>query len=126
MVNVRPAERIELSPLEALIAVLQGQADAMFYVAGKPVKLFTTLGELQAASLPEGAVARLARRLHPRHPPGSYIQSQDPSDRSRPPVTAMARPCVLTTPLKSWTQKTNLNASLGLLDCAHILDLLHR
>jgi uncharacterized protein len=47
MVNVRPAERIELSPPEAVIAVLQGQADAMFYVAGKPVKLFTTLGELQ-------------------------------------------------------------------------------
>jgi TRAP transporter TAXI family solute receptor len=47
MVNVRPAERIELSPPEAFIAVLQGRADAMFYVAGKPVKLFTTLGELQ-------------------------------------------------------------------------------
>lgn len=46
-VKVRPAERIELPPPEAVHAVLRGEADAMFYVAGKPVKLFTAVGELQ-------------------------------------------------------------------------------
>ena len=47
LVNVTPAERIELPPPEAVSAVLRGDADAMFYVAGKPVKLFTAVGELQ-------------------------------------------------------------------------------
>jgi TRAP transporter TAXI family solute receptor len=42
-VKVRPAERIELPPPEAVHAVLRGEADAMFYVAGKPVKLFTAV-----------------------------------------------------------------------------------
>jgi uncharacterized protein len=60
MVNVRPAERLELPPPEAVSAVLQGRADAMFYVAGKPVKLFTTLGELQK----EPQYADLAQGIH--------------------------------------------------------------
>lgn len=47
MVNVKPAERIELPPPEGVSAVLVGEADAMVYVAGKPVKLFTTIRELQ-------------------------------------------------------------------------------
>jgi uncharacterized protein len=47
LANVTPAERIELPPPEGVSAVLKGEADAMFYVAGKPVKLFTTMRELQ-------------------------------------------------------------------------------
>jgi TRAP transporter TAXI family solute receptor len=47
MFNVVPAESIELSPPDGVSAVLAGSADAMFYVAGKPVKLFTNLQELQ-------------------------------------------------------------------------------
>jgi uncharacterized protein len=47
LINVTPAQRIELPPPEAVSAVLRGEADAMFYVAGKPVKLFTAVGELQ-------------------------------------------------------------------------------
>jgi TRAP transporter TAXI family solute receptor len=47
MINIKPAERIELPPPEAASAVLGGEADAMVYVAGKPVKLFTTFRELQ-------------------------------------------------------------------------------
>jgi uncharacterized protein len=45
--NIMPTDRRELPPPEAVSAVLRGEADAMFYVAGKPVKLFTAVGELQ-------------------------------------------------------------------------------
>jgi uncharacterized protein len=47
MINIKPAARIELLPPEGASAVLGGEADAMVYVAGKPVKLFTTFRELQ-------------------------------------------------------------------------------
>jgi uncharacterized protein len=60
IVKVRPAERIELPPPEAVHAVLRGEADAMFYVAGKPVKLFTAVGELQK----EPRYANLLEEVH--------------------------------------------------------------
>jgi hypothetical protein len=47
MINIKPTERIELPPPEGASAVLRGEADAMVYVADKPVKLFTTFRELQ-------------------------------------------------------------------------------
>jgi TRAP transporter TAXI family solute receptor len=47
MVNVAPAELVELPPPEGVSAVLTGQADAMVYVIGKPAKLFTAVLELQ-------------------------------------------------------------------------------
>jgi uncharacterized protein len=47
MLNVTPAKRLELPPPEGASAVLGGEADAMVYVAGKPVKLFRTFQELQ-------------------------------------------------------------------------------
>jgi TRAP transporter TAXI family solute receptor len=47
MTNVRPAETLNLPPLKAVTAVLEGKADAMIYVAGKPVALFTKLGNLK-------------------------------------------------------------------------------
>jgi TRAP transporter TAXI family solute receptor len=59
-VKVRPAERIELPPPEAVHAVLRGEADAMFYVAGKPVKLFTAVSELQK----EPQYAKLVEAVH--------------------------------------------------------------
>ena len=43
MMDITPAERIQLGPVEGAKAVLLGDADAMFYVAGKPVKLFKNL-----------------------------------------------------------------------------------
>jgi uncharacterized protein len=52
MVDVKPAERIELPPPEGVSSVLMGEADAMVYVAGKPVKLFTNIGELQTRLWP--------------------------------------------------------------------------
>ena len=44
--GVKPAETINLPPLQGVTAVLKGEADAMFYVAGKPVSLFTKVGNL--------------------------------------------------------------------------------
>jgi TRAP transporter TAXI family solute receptor len=60
LTNVTPAERIELPPPEGVSAVLKGEADAMFYVAGKPVKLFTTIREVQK----EPQYAHLAQDVH--------------------------------------------------------------
>jgi TRAP transporter TAXI family solute receptor len=60
IVNVRPAERIELPPPEGVSAVLTGQADAMFYVVGKPAKLFTALLDLQK----DPRYAQLANDIH--------------------------------------------------------------
>ncbi len=42
----RPSKIRRLSPEEGMKAVLTGEADAMIFVAGKPVTLFETLGEL--------------------------------------------------------------------------------
>jgi TRAP transporter TAXI family solute receptor len=47
LLNVTPVERLELSPPQGVSAVLTGEADAMFYVAGKPVQLFTNLDKVQ-------------------------------------------------------------------------------
>jgi TRAP transporter TAXI family solute receptor len=44
--GVKPAELINLPPLQGVTAVLKGEADALFYVAGKPVSLFTKVGNL--------------------------------------------------------------------------------
>ncbi len=46
MMDVEPAERMNLSPPEGVTAVLTGKADAMIYVAGKPVKLFSNIEQL--------------------------------------------------------------------------------
>lgn len=46
LMGIEPAERLYLEPVAAATAVLVGKADAMFYVAGKPVKLFTNVEQL--------------------------------------------------------------------------------
>lgn len=47
LMQLEPAEVIDdLAPPEAVYAVLIGQADAMIYVAGKPVTLFTNMQDL--------------------------------------------------------------------------------
>ncbi|MCP4349368.1 MAG: TAXI family TRAP transporter solute-binding subunit [Desulfobacterales bacterium] len=46
IMNIRPGNEIHLSPPEAVEAVLEGKADAMFYVVGKPAKQFQNLDEL--------------------------------------------------------------------------------
>ncbi len=45
--GVKAGETLNLSPDKGVVAILKGEADAIFYVAGKPVKLFTTLGNLK-------------------------------------------------------------------------------
>jgi len=46
LTGVKPAELLQISPLSGVTAVLEDEADAMFYVAGKPVSLFTKVGNL--------------------------------------------------------------------------------
>lgn len=46
LTGVKPAALVNLSQLEAVSAVLKGEADAMFYVSGKPISLFTKVGNL--------------------------------------------------------------------------------
>ena len=38
--GIEPAEEVEIDPDEALPALRDGQIDAFFYVAGRPVRLF--------------------------------------------------------------------------------------
>ncbi|MDH3600286.1 MAG: TAXI family TRAP transporter solute-binding subunit [Candidatus Tectomicrobia bacterium] len=45
--NIQPGESLELAPSSAVSAVLTGKADAMFYIAGKPVTVFTRMRGLQ-------------------------------------------------------------------------------
>jgi TRAP transporter TAXI family solute receptor len=60
LLNIKPAERLELKPEDGVSAVLTGKADAMFYVVGKPAKLFVTLGEMQN----EPQFADMVKKLH--------------------------------------------------------------
>ncbi|MBK8898133.1 MAG: TAXI family TRAP transporter solute-binding subunit [Candidatus Competibacteraceae bacterium] len=46
LTGAKPAELLNLPPLQGVTAVLKNEADAMFYVAGKPVSLFTKVGNL--------------------------------------------------------------------------------
>lgn len=47
MTGVVPGEKLYLEPADAVQAVLLGEADAMFYVVGKPTKQFLNLNEVQ-------------------------------------------------------------------------------
>ncbi|MCB1919056.1 MAG: TAXI family TRAP transporter solute-binding subunit [Candidatus Competibacteraceae bacterium] len=46
LTGAKPSELLQIAPLSGVTAVLKGEADAMFYVAGKPVSLFTKVGNL--------------------------------------------------------------------------------
>ncbi len=46
LTGVKPAELLNMPHLQAVSAVLKGEADAMFYVSGKPIMLFTKVGDL--------------------------------------------------------------------------------
>jgi TRAP transporter TAXI family solute receptor len=68
LLNVKPREYVEdLPPPKAITAVLTGKADAMIYVAGKPVELFTNLDKLK--SDPE--YASLVEQVH-------FVRLDDP------------------------------------------------
>lgn len=46
LTGVKPAELLNMPPLQGVAAVLEGEADAMLYVSGKPISLFTKVGNL--------------------------------------------------------------------------------
>jgi TRAP transporter TAXI family solute receptor len=60
IMNVTPEETLNLAPEPAMMAVLRGEADAMFYVSGKPVDLFTRLNNLKS----EQQLAPLLENVH--------------------------------------------------------------
>ncbi len=47
LTGVTPGEKLYLEPADAVQAVLLGEVDAMFYVAGKPTKQFLNLNEVK-------------------------------------------------------------------------------
>jgi len=50
MMNVAPGETVKIAPAQGVVAVLKGDLDAVVFVAGKPVRLFKNLEDL---NLPE-------------------------------------------------------------------------
>ena len=63
MLKIKPVQRItDLSPAEAVRAVLTNKADAMFFVGGKPVTLFQNISKLLADNNP--AYAELVDNIH--------------------------------------------------------------
>jgi hypothetical protein len=68
LTGVKPSEALNLSPSQGVAAVLAGKADAMIYVAGKPVKLFANLERLKSD-------ARHAERLDAVH----FVPLDDPA-----------------------------------------------
>ncbi len=46
LTGVKPAELLNMPPLQGVVAVLKGEADAMLYVSGKPINLFAKVGDL--------------------------------------------------------------------------------
>lgn len=60
LAGVRPAEILNMAPDDAVAAVLKGEVDAMFFVVGKPVALFSNIGKL--VDKPE--LARLKENVH--------------------------------------------------------------
>jgi len=63
MFKIKPSQRItDLPPPEAVRAVLTGKADAMFYVAGKPVTLFQNINKLLTDTNP--AYTKLVDNIH--------------------------------------------------------------
>ncbi len=47
IMGIEPGQRLNLGPAEGATAVLTDKADAMFYVAGKPVELFSTIEQVK-------------------------------------------------------------------------------
>lgn len=62
MMGISPAQILRLPPAEAVVAVLQNRADAMFFVGGKPVKLFQNLQDLNTMENPE--YQQLLKQVH--------------------------------------------------------------
>lgn len=55
LLKVKPAKLYKIEPPEAVVAVLTGQADALIFVGGKPVKLFKNMEKLRDIKTGENA-----------------------------------------------------------------------
>ncbi|MBI1275278.1 TAXI family TRAP transporter solute-binding subunit [bacterium] len=62
ILGIKPSEIMRLSPPQAAAAVLEGKADAMFFVGGKPVKLFKNMESLSKE--PSPAYKQLLGQVH--------------------------------------------------------------
>ena len=62
LAQIKTGHLLHMPPAEGVVAVLSGEADAMFLVGGKPVPLFTNLSSLKEAK--SGANAHLLDEVH--------------------------------------------------------------
>lgn len=60
--GVQPSEIIHAAPAEGVVSVLSDEADALIFVGGKPVTLFTNLADLKTAH--KGKNAHLLDAIH--------------------------------------------------------------
>lgn len=60
--GVKPAKMLQLPPDQGVVAVLSGEADAVIFVAGKPVPLFRNLEQMRADF--NGKYAELLSQVH--------------------------------------------------------------
>lgn len=62
IVGVAPSEMLRMPPAEGVLAVLRGDADALIFVGGKPVRLFKNLESLAGSKT--AATANLMQAFH--------------------------------------------------------------
>ena len=62
LAEVEPGVVLNTAPAEGVVSVLSGEADAMIFVGGKPVALFSNLSELKTAN--NGKNAHLLEQVH--------------------------------------------------------------
>lgn len=55
LADIEPAQTIHISPAEGVVSVLSNEADAMIFVGGKPLSLFSNLSDLKTAHGGENA-----------------------------------------------------------------------
>ncbi len=62
LLNIKPANMFQVGAPEAIVAVLANRADAMIFVGGKPVPMFTNLAKLRDNANPE--ISDLVDKVH--------------------------------------------------------------
>ena len=77
LMRVNPAEMVKISPPEGLVKVLKGEADAMIFVGGKPVRLFKNLEDLAKSGEANAQMLRSVRFLPMNDP--KMLQEYAPS-----------------------------------------------
>ncbi len=62
LMKVKPARMLQMQPEEGVVSVLAGEADAVIFIAGKPVKLFSNLEQMRTDF--NGKYAQLLGQVH--------------------------------------------------------------